>query len=86
MEYNLLPVVDPKVCFSVEKMCEQDNDRFILEYLSDIKKKNPIVALWITRFAKTTNDKLGAVACAAIAYKLLESQSEANMLAEMYKT
>ena len=86
MDHDLLPVVEPEVCFSVERMCTSESDAFIFEYLDEIKKKNPIVALWITRFAKTTEDKIGAMACAAIAYKLLESQAEANALAEMFKT
>lgn len=84
MKKNFLPIVKPETCFSVEKNCFSSDD-FLSKHLSEIRKKNPIVGMWIDRFSKTTEDKEGSVACAVIVYKLLESQEEANYLNSIFE-
>jgi hypothetical protein len=75
-----LPKVNPATCFSVEQAALSGDDSFVFDYLREIKSKNPIVGMWIERFSKKTNDAVGSLACAAITYKLLESQSEADKM------
>jgi hypothetical protein len=76
-----LPVVKPETCFSIERECLGVRDvEFIKKTLKKIMKNNPVVAMWIKNYSKTTKDRFGAIVCAVVVYRLLESQDEADFL------
>jgi|LakMenE18May11ns_1017448.scaffolds.fasta_scaffold9958718_6 hypothetical protein len=80
----MLPLVQPETCFSIEKECMNVNDIDLVKKLyKQVKKKNPVIATWINAWAKKTKDRFGAMACALIVYRLLESQDEADMMNEL---
>jgi hypothetical protein len=82
---DLLPVVQPDTCFSVEQECLNiDDSQFVRKLYKKIKDKNPVVAMWIKNWAKKTIDPKGAAICALITYRLLESQEEADYLNELF--
>ena len=56
---------------------------FIKKTLKKIMKNNPVVAMWIKNYSKTTKDRFGAIVCAVVVYRLLESQDEADFLNEV---
>jgi hypothetical protein len=79
-----LPVVKPETCFSIERECLGVRDvEFIKKTLKKIMKNNPVVAMWIKNYSKTTKDRFGAIVCAVVVYRLLESQDEADFLNEV---
>lgn len=76
---NNLPEVHPETCFSIGHWCSQKTDREIVKSLyKKVKKKNPVLALWIKTWSEKTTDKFGSMACGLILYRLIESQFEAN--------
>jgi len=79
-----LPIVQPETCFAIEGECVNQDDTVLVKKLyKQIKRKNPIVAVWIREWSKKTKDKMGAMACALIVYRLIESQFEADFMNEM---
>lgn len=87
MKCSDLPLVKSETCFSLESIFARDEDEtYVIAYLEEIKRKNPIVGLWIERFSDKSDDPLMTTACAAVVYKMLESQLEADMLNSMYET
>ena len=81
-----LPVVKPETCFSIERECLGVRDvEFIKKTLKKIMKNNPVVAMWIKNYSKTTKDRFGAIVCAVVVYRLLESQDEADFLNEIMR-
>ena len=79
-----LPVVKPETCFSIERECLGVRDvEFIKKTLKKIMKNTPVVAMWIKNYSKTTKDRFGAIVCAVVVYRLLESQDEADFLNEV---
>jgi hypothetical protein len=82
---NALPFVKPEICYSVEQECLNIPDKvFAKKIYKKLKKTNPIVALWIKKYAKTTKDPLATMICSLIVYRLLESQSESDSLGEYF--
>lgn len=80
-----IPIVKPETCFALEKECKNLDDKEIVKKLmKKVQKENPVVATWIKRWAKHTKDHHGAMVCALIAYRMLESQSQADILNEFY--
>jgi len=85
MTDSFMPIVQPETCFAIEEECKDLTDKETVNRLfKKLKKNNPVVAAWIKRWSNTTKDSLGAMACALIAYRLLESQSEADFMNEIY--
>ena len=83
---NYLPVVNPEVSHSLRReLCDKFDEPYLKEQLQILKEKNPVIAKWIKSYGKTTDDKLGAMYCGLMVYKLLESQAEANQMAEDIK-
>ena len=82
---NMMPIVQVETCFAIEQECKDCSDKETVDRLfKKVKKSNPVIATWIKRWSKTTKDSLGAMACALVAYRLLESQSEADFMNEFY--
>jgi hypothetical protein len=81
-----LPFVKPETCFSIERECLGVRDvEFIKKMLKKIMESNPVVAMWIKNYSKTTKDRFGAIVCAVVVYRLLESQDEADFLNEIMR-
>jgi len=86
MQKSVLPTVKPETCFSIETIFSRDEDEtFVLRYLEEIKKTNPMVGLWIERFSNKSDDPLMTSACATVVYKMLESQLEAERLNTLFQ-
>lgn len=76
-----LPIVKPEISASLEReVWRHEDDFYIFSQLLRLDEENPIVGQWIRRFMKTTDDPIGSAMCAIITYRMLESQSEANMM------
>lgn len=83
---TFLPVVKPEVAASLHRQIfDKFDEPFIKEQLAILDKDNPVIARWIRQFGKTTEDAIGAMYCGVIVYKLLESQAEANRMAQEIK-
>ncbi len=83
---NLLPFVTNEVGHSVAQSLDQGDDKKNCEVqLKRIKKTNPAVAEFIRRWSKTCKDKIGAMMCGILVYKLLESQAEADRMNKEYE-
>ena len=79
-----LPIVQPETCFSLEQeVINVDDKDYVKRVLRKIARINPVVALWIKNYSKKTKDRLGAIVCAVMVYRLLESQEEADFLNEI---
>ena len=77
----MMPIVKPETCYSLEGDCLNKSDYATAKKLyKRIRKENPVIALWIREWAKKTDDKTGAMICALVTYRLLESQIEADEL------
>ena len=86
MNETSLPVVKPETCYSIERECIDIPDtEYCKKMLKKINNDNPVIATWIKNFSKTTNDRLGAIVCAVVVYRLLESQDEADYLNEVMR-
>ena len=81
---HILPIVKPETCFSVEHECNGSDKQFLKKHLHALRENNPIVALWIERFSKTSKDRVSAMICGLMVYRLLESQEEANFMNEYF--
>jgi hypothetical protein len=78
-----LPVVNPEVGYSLgREISKWDDEPYIDEQLDLLLDKNPTLAVWIREYANRTEDPIGAMMCGLCVYKLLESQAEANLMAE----
>ena len=81
MYENVLPVVQPETCFSVEHEIENFDDKvFIRRMLKRVMSKNPILGLWVKQYAKSSKDPKSTMICALVLYRLLESQEEADYM------
>lgn len=81
---DLLPLVHPDICFSLQKEVQNVPDiEFIKKSLKAIKKTNPVVAMWIKQFSKESNDRTMTALCAIVVYRMLESQQQADLLSEL---
>lgn len=80
-----LPLVKPEICGSLDhEITGIIDEEYISKELHKIKKNNPTVYEWISRFMKQTDDPTGTAMCAIITYRLLESQAESDrMVAEL---
>jgi hypothetical protein len=80
-----MPIVKAETCFALEQECKNLTDKELVQILfKKLKKCNPIVATWIKAWSKHTKDHVGAMACALIAYRMLESQSQADYMNEIF--
>ena len=81
-----LPVVTKETGFAVcrELEREEDND-FIIRLLERLEEQNPCVAEFVSRLAVQHEDPVAISTAALLVYRLLESQLEANALAEQMK-
>ncbi|MBI3725704.1 hypothetical protein HY251_17395 [bacterium] len=81
-----LPVVTKETGFAVcrELEREEDND-FIIHLLERLEEANPCVAEFVSRLAVQHEDPVGISTAALLVYRLLESQAEADALAEQMK-
>lgn len=81
MHDMFLPIVKPEIAGSVEReVFDQVDIKYAKAFLKKLDKDNPTIAVWIRQFSKTTKDRMGAVMCGLMVYRLLESQSEANRM------
>jgi len=81
-----LPVVRPEIAASLNReLINKDDDPYINEQLDIIDDDNPVIGLWIREYSKTTDDPVGAMYCALMVYKLLESQAESNHMTSEIK-
>lgn len=86
MKETSLPIVKPETCFSIERECANVPDaKFVKSMLKKIAEENPVIAMWIKNYSKTTKDRFGAIVCAVVVYRLLESQDEADFLNEIMR-
>ncbi len=82
--FGEMPFIQHETCFSIEGECIDVDDIDVVKKLyKKLKKTNPVVALWIKQYSKHTKDKIGAMACALITYRLIESQMEADAMNDM---
>lgn len=84
---ELLPVVKAEVGFSVTEeinVGETDAD-YILPAIRRLQIVNPCVANFLAAFAAGTDDKEAVLICGLVVYRLLESQAEADRMAEDFK-
>lgn len=78
-----LPVVNPNVGYSLSRQLMQvDDEPYMEEELERIDATNPAISMWIRKYAERTEDPMGAMFCALLVYKMLESQAEANKMSE----
>lgn len=78
-----LPVVKPEISHSVARgIIDKYDEQYAQEELAKLDEDNPVIAEWIRRFSDRTDDKLGAMFCGLLVYKLLHSQAEANQMME----
>ena len=83
--FDCMPVVKAETCFSIQGECTNVSDiETVKRLFKKIKKENPIVAQWVKNWSEQTDDKIGAMTCALITYRLIQSQLEANMMNETY--
>lgn len=78
-----LPFVTNEVGFNVAHGLKNDDKTNIVEGLEKIKKTNPAIAEFITKWSKQARDldaKYHSALCGILVYKLLESQAEAEKL------
>jgi hypothetical protein len=79
MQNLYLPVVKPEICYSLEhEVIGQFDVEYVKSFLKKLDSDNPTIAQFIRRFSKTTEDRMGAIFCGLIVYRMLESQAEAN--------
>jgi hypothetical protein len=80
-----LPLVKREICASLDhEITGEIDEEYVVKELSRIRKINPTVFEWISRYMKKTDDETGSAMCAIITYKLLESQAESDrMVAEL---
>ena len=81
-----LPVVDSDLFFPINAEVEQlKNDaKFVKKMLHKIKKENPNIAKFITRFASEQKNSLGVAICGLMVYHMLESQAEVDKMEEEF--
>ena len=80
---GLLPIVNPEICFSLQREVFNISDiQFIKKQLKLLKKKNPVIALWIKEFSKRSEDRLFTMMCALMVYRMLEIQFEVDEMNE----
>jgi hypothetical protein len=83
---TFLPVVKPEVAASLHReIFDKFDVPYIKNQLARLDEDNPVIGRWIMEFGKTTDDKVGAMYCGIMVYRLLESQAEANRMAEEIK-
>ena len=79
-----LPIVKPETCYSIEReLIGLPDNEYVKKVLRKMTEINPVVALWIKNYSKKTKDRIGAIVCAVVVYRLLESQEEADFLNEI---
>ncbi len=80
-----LPLVKREICASLDhEITGEIDEEYVAKELVRIRKNNPTVFEWISRYMKKTEDETGAAMCAIITYRLLESQAESDkMVAEL---
>lgn len=84
MNQSALPLVMPELCYSLQKEVENMEDsKFIVKHMKELKQKNPVVALWIKEFGKTSKDRKVTMICALMVYRMLESQMECDILSDL---
>jgi len=57
-----------------------DDRLFLKKELKKIKKVNPLIAEFILKYSKTGKERLQAIYCGVMVYKLLYSQAEADLM------
>lgn len=78
-----LPYVNPNVGYSLARqLMTVDDEPYMEEELGRLDRENPAVSMWIRKYGERTEDPMGSMFCALLVYKLLESQAEANKMAE----
>ena len=82
---DLLPFVTNEVGYSICASLKDDSLQTWLNELKRIKKVNPGIEQFIRLWSKMSKDKLHSLICGVCVYKLLESQAEADRMADEYK-
>ena len=82
---RLLPLVSAEVGFSIDHSMSEDTSTAIKGGLKSLSEENPVIAEWITRWAKMSKDKCHVAICGLVVYQLLKSQAEADKMAEELK-
>jgi len=81
-----VPILHPDIAGPIQKelldLPEEDYGRYIASHIKKLVEENKIVANWISQYAMSTDKPMEVASCAVILYRLLESQAEANALAE----
>jgi len=76
-----LPVVKREIAASMSaNLINQKDIKYLKQQIKEIEAVNPVLADWIKKFSKTTNDRKGSAFCAIILYKMLYSQIEADLM------
>lgn len=76
-----LPLVNSGTPASVERQIfDKFDEPYMKEQLRLLDDENPVIAQWLRSYSKTTKDRLGAMYCGLVVYKLLESQAEADWM------
>jgi len=80
---DLLPFVNPEICFSLQREVANISDiEFVKRQLKLLKKKNPVIGLWIKDFSKKSKDRMFTMVCALMVYRMLEVQYEIDDMNE----
>jgi hypothetical protein len=80
----LLPLVNAELCYSLQKEVDNVPDKkYVAQQMRALKKNNPVIALWIKEFSKTSKDRLSTMICALMVYRMLESQLECDVMADL---
>lgn len=83
---KLLPFVKTDTGFSIAReLVGEFDDSYVKEQLKMIKKNNPTIADFITKFSSKCDDKTGSAICGIVVYRLIESQIEANKMKKEIK-
>jgi hypothetical protein len=76
-----LPRVKREITASVEHEIRSCEDaKYVKDKIKDLKKKNPVIADFIAKFSRTSEDPISTAFCGLIVYRLLESQAECTQL------
>lgn len=81
--HDYLPTVKREIAASMSVNMDGilDDQKFLKQELKKIRENNPIIAEFITKYAKTMpKAKMHAIYCGVMVYKLLRSQSEADAM------
>ncbi|RMG15101.1 MAG: hypothetical protein D6731_09060 [Planctomycetota bacterium] len=80
---RLLPLVTKETGYAVCRELEREaNNDYVIRLLERLEDENPCVAEFISRLAIQHEDPVGLSTAAALVYRLLESQAEADRLRE----